>query len=77
LSATELFLEGAELRSRPGLNKSISLIADAYRFDPDPAFAYYLAQLQMQAGKWQDAIETLKQLLDTRGIVIMGTPPHC
>ena len=74
-SATEQFLVGAELRSKSDLNQSISAIADAYRFDPDPAFAYYLARLQMQAGRWKDAIETLKQLLNIRGTFMMGDSP--
>ena len=74
-SATDQFLIGAEARSKSDLDKSISVIADAYRFDPDPAFGYYLARLQMQSGRWKDAIETLKQLLNARGTLIMGDSP--
>jgi len=54
---------------------SISVITDAYRLDPDPAFAHYLARLQMRAGKWQDAVDTLERLLDTRGTFVMGDSP--
>jgi tetratricopeptide (TPR) repeat protein len=74
-SATQRFLDGAELRSRPDPNQSISVIAEANRIDPDAALAYYLAHVQMEAGRWKDGSETLTEILDTRGTFMMGESP--
>lgn len=74
-SGAENFLAGAELRSKSDYVQAIARIEDAYRFAPQPAFAYYLAQVQIHAHKWEDAIKTLNRLLGSKGTFLMGESP--
>jgi len=73
--AVSQFVSGAEAHRRARIDESIAAISDAYRYSPQPEFAYYLAQIQMSAAKWKDAKDTLQRLLDSRGSFIMGDSP--
>lgn len=53
--------------------ESVAALADAYRYDPVPEVAYYLAKAQMQAGAWQDAVETLNGILNARGRILIDS----
>jgi tetratricopeptide (TPR) repeat protein len=69
--ATEQFVRGVEAFSRNDLDRSLEMLSDANRFDPDdPDIAYYLAQVQMQEQRWRDAAQTLNGILNTKGHVI-------
>jgi DNA-binding winged helix-turn-helix (wHTH) protein len=67
------FVSGSEAVSRHDLKRGVAVLGDAYRFQPEPDIAYYLARAQMQAASWQEATETLNGILNQRGMVLMDS----
>jgi len=55
------------------IEENVAALADAYRYDPAPEVAYYLARAQMQAGSWADAVNTLNGIQNARGRVLVDS----
>jgi DNA-binding winged helix-turn-helix (wHTH) protein/thioredoxin-like negative regulator of GroEL len=68
--AAEQFINGLKWADKD-INRSIALLADAYRLDSAPDLGYYLAQAQIRAMRWDQATATLNKILSARGAVLM------
>ncbi len=67
--AAEQFIAGLAALSRGKFEDAITALDNSFRFEPDPETAYYLARAQMSASDWNEAASTLKQLLNSTGLV--------
>ena len=73
-AAAYQFVNGVEdIILKHDSNRGIAELEDAYRFDPDPEIAYVLAQAQMRAKRWPEAIPIFEKLLDHKGSVLMNS----
>ena len=72
--AAEHFIAGLRAGSGRNWAESIAALNDSYRLNPLPITVFYLANSQMSALRWSDAVVTINELLRSKGKVLMDAP---
>lgn len=72
--AAEQFIDGLEALEGHDIGVAVAQLASSNRIDPSPETAYFMAQAEMEQGDWQGAVDSLNDVLDERGAVIIDGP---
>ncbi len=72
--AAEQFIDGLEALEGHDIGVAVAQLASSNRIDSSPETAYFMAKAEMEQGDWRGAVDSLDDVLDERGAVIIDGP---